>query len=267
VTGEQETRLGNAIGREYLIASGQGQARLRAYSTGTRIYHASVFGTPQQVQSVEANTFFDSFRLSGPAVPTNPNPGGQPPGPNAPPPAAAAGIKITGDVFAFVQEAVKDKRLAEVDVQGFKVVPERYRHTLEEGGLLIGFEVGYGKFLDNVTINALRPIYRTKDGEKMGPWHGPVPASPATFKAKAGYVVGSMTIRTALAIDGFSMTFVKLANDGLDSKENYNSDWVGGMGGNPALIGGQGALFVGITGHINNQVPCSLGLLAVTPKS
>jgi predicted Zn finger-like uncharacterized protein len=289
VIGEQEIQLDNARGREYLISAGQSQARMRAYTRGARIYHAAVLGAPQQVQSVEANTFFSSYRLAARVVAASPKPGQQPkgagpkgagpmppPSPGVPPPtapslpgqpAAANAIKITGDVFAFAQAAVKENRLAEIDVRGFTVVPARFRHIFDDGGVLIGFEVGYGKFLNNATINALRPIYRTKDGEKMGPWHGPAPASPATFKAKAGYVVGGMKVGSSINLDGFSLTFTRLGNDGLDLKDSYTSEWAGGSGQRQATIGGQGALFVGITGHLNHErIPCALGLIAVTPK-
>jgi hypothetical protein len=211
---------------------------------------------------------------ANPEEPPAGNPAPQaPPAPPAPPvpPAGGAGkgspaaLKFSGDVYAFVQAAVRDKRLADVDVRGFTLA-KPYRDVCEEGGVLIGFQVGLGKFINNDIVNALRPIYRTKDGEKFGPWQGPAPASPITVKAKPGYVVSGLATRTALAIDGFTVTFAKLGDAGLDLGDTYTSEQVGGNGGHPSTVGGNGALFVGVTGHLNNGSPSSLGLVAVLPK-
>jgi S1-C subfamily serine protease len=201
-------------------------------------------------------------------------PAGNPANPAAPPQAGGgpakgspAALKFSGDVFAFVQEAVRDKRLTDVDIRGFTMSQNTYRDVCEEGGVLIGFQVGLGKFVNNDIVSSLRPIFRTKDGEKFGKWQGPAPAAPVTVKAKPGYVVSGVSMRTGLGIDGFTLTFAKLGADGLDLKDTYNSEPVGGNGGNPSTIGGNGALFVGATGHMNNGgSPCSLGLIAVLPK-
>jgi S1-C subfamily serine protease len=200
-------------------------------------------------------------------------PAGNPANPAAPPQAGGGpakgsptALKLSGDVFAFVQEAVRDKRLADVDVRGFTMSQNTYRDVCEEGGVLVGFQVGLGKFVSNDIVSSLRPIFRTKDGEKFGKWAGPVPAAPITVKAKSDYVVSGMSMRSALAIDGFTVTFAKLGADGLDLSDTYNSEPAGGNGGRPSSIGGNGALFVGATSHLNNGSPCSLGLVAVLPK-
>jgi hypothetical protein len=178
-----------------------------------------------------------------------------------------AALKFSGDVFAFVQEAVRDKRLADVDIRGFTLSQKTYRDVCEEGGVLIGFQVGLGKFGDNETVNAVRPIYRTKSGEKFGQWHGPAPASPVTLKAKPGYVVSGLSLRTGLGLDALSLVFTKLGPNGYVSGDTYNSEQAGGNGGGPSTAGGNGALFVGVTGHLGgNGSPCSLGLVAVLPK-
>jgi hypothetical protein len=197
------------------------------------------------------------------------------PNPAAPAVAGAggspAGLKFTGDVFSFVAEAVRDKRLIDVDIRGFTLNKDSYyRDVCEEGGVLIGFEVGLGKFGANDTVGSLRPIFRTKDGEKFGQWHGPAPATPITVKAKPGYVVSSMLARTQLAVDGFTLTFARLGPNGLDLDDTYNGKAAGGNGGQPSTIGGDkasnGALFVGVAGHLNDGKASSLGLIAVLPK-
>ncbi|MGH7172188.1 MAG: hypothetical protein ACRELG_18080 [Gemmataceae bacterium] len=116
-------------------------------------------------------------------------------------------------------------------------------------------------------VKSVRPIFLTKNGEKMGNWHGPVPAAPITVKAKPGYVVSEVSLRAALSLDALRLTFAKLGTNPLDLKDNSNSEWVGGNGGRPSSIGGKGALFVGVTGNVGpDGSPSSLGLVAVLPK-
>src|SRR5262249_39802237 len=152
---------------------------------------------------------------------------------------------IPGDRFAFIQAAVREKRLTDVNVTGF-MIGQQYRDVPPEGALLVGFQAGLGKFINDPTVNALRPIYLTRTGEKMGNWLGPMPANPVTLKAKPGYVVGGINIRTGLLIDGMSLKFMKLDNDRLRVTDTYDSAWVGGNGGGPGTIGGQGYFFAGI---------------------
>jgi len=181
--------------------------------------------------------------------------------------AAPAATKFSGDVFAFVDEAIREKRLTDVDIRGFTLHKNTYRDIYAKGGLLIGFQVGLGKFVNNDIVKSFRPIFLTKNGEKFGAWHGPVPTAPVTVKAKRGYVVSGLSVRTALAIDAITVTFAKLDKDGLDLNDTYNSQPVGGNGGQPASIGGQGAMFVGVTGNLGpDGSPSSLGLVAVLPK-
>jgi S1-C subfamily serine protease len=208
------------------------------------------------------------------AVADNPPPG-KPSNPAPAPPAAsgsgkasdAAALKFEGDVYAFVEDAVKAKRFADVDIRGFTLNRPTYRDVCDKG-VLIGFQVGLGKFVNNDIVKSFRPIYQTKSGAKFGKWIGPVPPAPiVTVKAKPGYVVSGLSVRTALSIDAITITFAKLDKDGLDMSDTYESKMTGGNGGQPAMIGGNGQLFVGVTGHLGNDgAPCSLGLVAVTPK-
>ena len=62
--------------------------------------------------------------------------------------------------------------------------------------------------------------------------------------------------------------FAKLGKDSLDQTDTYESEWVGSQRGGPATVGGKGALFVGVTGHLSHdKSPCSIGLVAVLPKN
>jgi hypothetical protein len=111
----------------------------------------------------------------------------------------------------------------------------------------------------------------TSNGEKFGKWQGQPPATPITVKAKDGYVVSGMTIHTALAIHGFTLTFARLGKKGIDLDDTYNGKPVGGEGDHHRLetIGGKGALFIGIVGCLNRpeRSPCALGLVSALPKN
>jgi predicted Zn finger-like uncharacterized protein len=179
---------------------------------------------------------------------------------------SAAALKISGDVYAFVEEAVREKRLADVDIRGFTLNKSTYRDVCDKG-VLIGFQMGLGKFVNKDVVKSLRPIFLTKSGAKFGKWIGQVPPAAITIKAKPGYVVSGLSVRTSLSIDAITITFAKLGKDGLDLSDTYESKMTGGNAGRPAMIGGKGALFVGVTGHLGNDgSPCSLGLVAVLPK-
>ena len=182
-------------------------------------------------------------------------------------------IVIPGDLFTFLEAAVKDNRLADVDVKGF-TIGSTYRTVHPEGGVLIGFQIGLGgpagtNRKEFVVVTALRPIYLTKEGEKMGEWQGPLPAAPITIKAKPGYVVGAIFVRTGVSLMNLTLHFVKLDKDRLQLDDNYDSDCIGGTSNfTMSTIGGKGYFFVGIcgrlhsAGHLNGQV-CSLGLVTV----
>lgn len=196
------------------------------------------------------------------------NPGNPPSGAGGGGKGSPAALKITGDVFSFVAEAARENRLTDVDIRGFTLSKNTYRDICAEGGVLIGFQFGLGKFVNNDIVKSVRPIFLTKNGEQFGQWHGPVPAAPITVKAKPGYVVSEVSVRSALSLDALRLTFAKLGKEGLDLRDNYNGESVGGNGGQPSMIDGKGALFVGVTGHLGGDgAPCSLGLVAVLPKN
>jgi predicted Zn finger-like uncharacterized protein len=146
-------------------------------------------------------------------------------------------------------------------IQGFDLDPE-FSEKGPEGGLLVGFEVGLGKFINNDIVKAVRPIYRVGDKDSLGKQQGTEIARIVKVLAKPGYAVGAITLKTALGVDGFSLTFMKVANGRLDPKDAYESEWVGGKGGHPPVIlSGQGALVIGLLGKANMKDVTGLGLL------
>lgn len=143
-----------------------------------------------------------------------------------------------------------------------------FRDGAPAGGLLVGLEVGLGKFVNNDIIKAVRPVYRVGEKESTGTQYGTELKQVTKVVAKAGYAVGAITVKTGLGVDGVSVTFMKVTPDGkLDPKDSYESEWVGGMGGGgPTKIGGDGTPVVGIVGKTNGKDASGLGLLLKDEK-
>jgi hypothetical protein len=265
---EKDVEQGRLKGKEYIIITGQGQARARIFAAGHRVYEARVTGSKDEVASADADSFLDSFNLptAGATPPaTGSGKTGGTPEQKTEDKLAGSGVRIIPrDMYGFLKQAVKDKRTADAEITGFKLSKKEYRDVAAEGGILIGLEVGFGNLPNNKTVNALRPIYITADGEKLGEWQGTKPAEPFVIKAKPGYAVGAINVRTGIGIDGLSLKFVKLDKDRLQLKDSYESEWAGGEGGNRATLNGRGYFMVGVCGHLNDQgVPCSPGYVAV----
>ncbi len=143
------------------------------------------------------------------------------------------------------------------------VAPVRsFRDVAPEGGILIGFEVGLGKFGPNDVVTAIRPIFLSSKGEEvLGRQHGTDRSRLVCVKAKEGYAVGGVRVKGAILVDGFSVTFMKLGKNKLDPTDRYESEWVGGPGGfREERIGGNGALITGIVGTENQKDCTGLGL-------
>ncbi len=143
---------------------------------------------------------------------------------------------IPGDLFPFLKKAVEENRTADVDVRGFTATQDTYRHVYAEGGLLTGFQVSFKDSFGKPTIDGLRPIYNTASGEKLGVWFGRIPPKPFFVKAKPGYVVAAINIRTSLGIDGFSVRYTKFGKDRLIEEDSYETPWIGSTGGAPPKL-------------------------------
>jgi hypothetical protein len=267
---EKDVEQGRHKGKEYTVITGQGQARVRIFAVGHRVYEARVAGSKDETTSADADSFLDSFH-PGSAGSTTPAAGGTEksatpaPEPKTDERIASSIVRIIPrDMYGFLKQSVQDKRTVETEIAGFKLAKKQYQDVAADGGILIGFELGFGKFVQNKTINAIRPIYLTADGEKQGEWQGTKPDEPFVIKAKPGYIVGAINIRTGLGIDGLSLKFVKLDKDRLQLKDSYESEWAGGEGGTRATLGGKGYFIVGVCGHLSDQgIPCSLGYVTV----
>ncbi len=141
------------------------------------------------------------------------------------------------------QGAVTDGR---TEVLGFHFDPQG-EDVAPGGAVLVGFEVGIGKFVNKDVVHAILPIYRNSRGEEIrGAKHGTEWSRPLVVRAKDGYAVGALTGQPGLGLDGFSLTFMKLANGGLNANDAYESDWVGLSDARPKVRLGDGRPVIGI---------------------
>jgi hypothetical protein len=92
-----------------------------------------------------------------------------------------------------------------------------------------------GKFGDIETVYALRPIYLTSKGEGALPDHGlfsdrRLPGNKVVkslvvrtvpLRARSGYAVSGITLRTGLNINGLSLTYMRINGTVLDPRDSY----------------------------------------------
>ena len=118
--------------------------------------------------------------------------------------------------------------------------------------LLVGFNV-----TTTGIVKSLQPIYSTKRRAFLGSTCGRPAGKPTTIMAKKGYVVGGIVAKGGLRVDGFKVIFMRLKGTSLDTKDSYESDWIGGRGGGAeATLGGDGRLVVGIFGRRGDDLDC-----------
>lgn len=60
---QKDIKQGRVPGKEYQITMPKGQARLRVFAVGGRVYQASITGSKAQVESKDAETFLNSYKL------------------------------------------------------------------------------------------------------------------------------------------------------------------------------------------------------------
>jgi hypothetical protein len=168
-------------------------------------------------------------------------------------------------IYIKVQSAVKAGKTKDSRQMGTGDVP--FRSVSQGGSILVGFDVGYGQFVGNPVIHALRPIFQTPRGKVYGPVYGVGTAGMDHIEAKPGYAVGAITVKAGLGIDGLSVTFMEIEGDGLNRNKSYETKWLGGMGGGAKTkLGGDGSFAVGIFGKLSKDLKAvnGLGLVTVT---
>ncbi len=181
-------------------------------------------------------------------------------------------------LFAAAKEAVASNHLAKSKLQGFNLGKATFMEAPDDGAALIGFDVGLGKFLNIDNIYALRAVYMTRSGDltmnDRGLFHDKhLPKNKVVktkvletvhVRAKPGYAVGGVTVRSGLNINGLSVTFMRIQGRRLDPNQSYESAWIGDRtGGGEAYLGGDGDPVVGVYGCQDNEKVTALGLVFI----
>lgn len=142
---------------------------------------------------------------------------------------------------------------------------EPYEEIPKGGGLLTGFEVTYGNFGGNPTVTTVRPIFSTMAGRLLGATHGNPGEGVIRVEAKPGYAVGAVTIKAGAGVDGMSLTFMQIRDNKLNPKQAYESQWLGGLGGEAKMtLTANGEPIVGIVGRTAEGASTFNGLGLVT---
>ena len=193
--------------------------------------------------------------------------------------------EIAERICASAREAVSENDLARTEITpaaGFTPFEEVSR----SGWVLIGLRLGTTQVADRTIIQTVEPIYLTPRGEVNGVKRGKERnlagrKSKAfvteTLRAKPGYAVGALKMEVNASLDGLALVFMRIAEDRLDPKDNYESKWVGNLGQDrPASIGGAGHLIVGVRGVESKNEFQQLGVVfagkdapakAIAPKA
>jgi hypothetical protein len=184
---------------------------------------------------------------------------------------------VTGPVLAAARDAVAKGHVTQSNQLGFSLGKPSFNDAPDGGGVLIGFDLGVGKFFDIETIYAARAVFMTPGGDEEMPDHGlfrnkVLPKKTLKtqvrrtvhLRAKPGYAVGAMTLRSGLNINGLSLTYMRMRGKALDPNDSYESEWVADRtGGGEASVGGDGAPVVGVFGTQDDEKVSSLGLTFV----
>ena len=137
-----------------------------------------------------------------------------------------------------------------------------FKDEAPEKGLLVGLDIGLGQFMNLQVVNAIRPIYRTDKKVAKGKQYGTLIQKAITVKAKDGYAVGGVTIRSGLLVNGLSVTFMRIKDGKLDPTDSYESQWIGDKtGGSETSLQGDGTPVIGVIGKANKKDCMGLGLV------
>ena len=184
-------------------------------------------------------------------------------------------------IFAAVRAVVRDGKLERSKVHGFDHSRSAYDDRPVQDGILVGFDVGVGDFAGGDTVYALRPVYRTPrglvSGEDIGLFADVQDGKrklktkvlrTVRLRARPGYAVAGLNVRTGLNIDGLSLTYMRIEGTRLAPRWVETSEWVGDRdGGSPSEIVGDGSPIVGVFGKRDPEQIKSVGVyFARVPK-
>ena len=146
-----------------------------------------------------------------------------------------------------------------------KIGNRDYRELAMGGGLLIGVIVSQ---FQNGDLKSLQPVFLKLDGAQVGKEFG-VPLNRHLILGQPGFAVGSLEVAGSNPVKGIRLTFMKIGEAGLDTKDNYLSAWFGNSDvATTKSENAQGLPIIGVQGRlvIRSNV-CSLGLIGIRDLS
>jgi hypothetical protein len=168
-------------------------------------------------------------------------------------------------IFVEIRKAVAEKQYKKWPHHGGGEV--EFDEIPTEGAYLIG--------LDCTTIssgnypNIIQPVWMTARGVVKGRIYG-IPHKndkterPVSTRAKAGYAVGAILLRTGAGMDQIKPIYMKVTETGVDINDKYDGPQIGGLGGGPNLLAGDGRFIIGIHGRVSRTTGKIEGMSVVT---
>ncbi len=181
--------------------------------------------------------------------PTNPNPLRDPPAFFQPPkPAGGENPAPAKPPVVPAMFSVPKPQLTEA-VGGAGGIAFKRIDPLSRPVLGVRFIVGNWAGAKRVTL--LSPIFAAPAGE-----------SPGTIAAKSGYALGAIHVATTDFVDGVTLEFMKLREDGtLDPADSYRAEPIGTVGDSAKTISGNGLPVIGLHGRGGPGAVKALGLV------
>jgi hypothetical protein len=120
-------------------------------------------------------------------------------------PQATGRLEAQRALLERVSGAVRAGRITRSQQMGTGNEP--YQEVPEGGALLVGFEVTYGRFINNPTIKTVRPIFMTLDGKLDGTTHSVPGGSCWSFRQPSPSSLAAVFLRLLKPLNAFRDTF------------------------------------------------------------
>ena len=136
-----------------------------------------------------------------------------------------------------------------------------FRESAQNDSVLVGLRYSPG----GQGVGYLQPVYRTQAGQLQdGLWVGGIVQPSGSEIAKAGFAVGALGVETQNGhLTGVKLRFFRLAQEGLDLSDSYDSPLIGQPGTDGvSVVETRGRPATGIHGLWNPGQIVSLGLVA-----
>jgi hypothetical protein len=175
--------------------------------------------------------------------------------------------KLADTLAAAVSHAIETKSFVSTRPVGGGFTDQSAFDMPAKPGVLVGFELGIGKFMNGKVIQSLTPIYLTAAGEVRGHFYGKKCEQNILVRAKDGYAVGGLIIRGGGGLDALCVQFMKRDADSLNRDDTYYSDVIGGnINQGPQEQDADGVPVIGVSVKVGDNGALGLGvILANTP--